>query len=462
MGNTKNILIINFYLTLIKMRGKYLFVLTGLSLLLLFTGCKKDEIESLYVSPAKIEFDYNEDNATISISCMGSDEFSWTVSGASDIVQFSKSNGTCAKNSPDEFDILLQRQNIHEDSISSTITVSASTGESFSLSLFIHGFPENKIRLSYYLKDVTYDYVHNKLISLAMGNNSYIESIYTLTDETFTTFPVDGNYLTILSVPPNGNFSVISDNSEGNVKYIDHFLGNIVSVFHTPFYADDLIAYNNKTVYIFNSYDNICKMDLSTGSYATFDVGYFGFENGQLHPNGKYIYIAYGSELLKLDITGEDPELIYDEYINGLGYNIWISKDGSRIFTEMKKILTINPEISGYDVIAENELPISQESIAGVEHDLVHNEFYVIPDYNGNYSSGSESNKIMVFDSSYQIIKTITLEDYYLISNFEPGYIKVNAWAEYVFISSDGSKIIIVSKASVNSSYNWGIEIIDE
>ena len=112
------------------MRGIFILVFTLISLVLIFSGCKKEDEECLFVDQASIEFDYDDDDMNVTVSNVGSEEFTWTVTGNLNLMEFSKSSGTCAKNSPDIFQIILKRYNIHEDNISESITISASTGES--------------------------------------------------------------------------------------------------------------------------------------------------------------------------------------------------------------------------------------------------------------------------------------------------------------------------------------------
>jgi hypothetical protein len=227
----------------------------------------------------------------------------------------------------------------------------------------------------------------------------------------------------------------------------------------------ELVSAIGGLVYIFhydyNYESEMSILNLSSGVQNSFDFnGYLNIADAHMHQSGNYIYGVDYSDLIKIDISNADPILVYSHYISDLNGKIWLSRDGLRIFTDEKKILKINPELAGYDVTDQADLNISKSYIQGIEQDIIHSEYYAIPSNSYSFNDDSESQVVLVFNSSFEQIKTIQLEDYYFTNSYEPNIYLENPSAEYVFVSSDGNKIIIVSKAT-NSSNNWGVEILD-
>ena len=171
-----------------------LFVYVALACMLVqLPGCKKEENRNLLVSNSKITFGYEDTSTTITISDVGSSGFTWSVSTASDLLEFSKTNGTCSKNKPDAFDIRLLREKVHQDSIPATVTITASTGEKTSISLLILGFPEKKIRYNAQILAAAYDQVNNRLVLLSSSNSSRILDLFDVGTETFSHIPLAGS-----------------------------------------------------------------------------------------------------------------------------------------------------------------------------------------------------------------------------------------------------------------------------
>ena len=96
-----------------------------------------------------------------------------------------------------------------------------------------------------------------------------------------------------------------------------------------------------------------------------------------------------------------------------------------------------------------------------IEQNTTHNEFYVISS-NYNYSNnGSLSSNIYVYNNDFSYIEAIPLEKFYFVQPGHSEYNLADPSAEYVFTNSDENKIIVITKANINYSTAWGIEVID-
>lgn len=447
------------------MRGIFFLVFTLISLVLIFSGCKKDDEECLFVDQASIEFDYDDDDMNITVSNVGSEEFTWTVTGNLNLMEFSKTSGTCAKNSPDKFQIILKRYNIHEDNISESITISASTGESLKIPLLIHGFPEDKVRINADIYDADYDYVHDKLALAWYDNGNAYIGIYDLATATLSRLPFEYSYLGNISFAHDGTYIASSLDYENHVLYIKHLENQVSSSVMLSPSIIEIVSGIGGLVYVFHNYyssaEEMSILNFTTGGQNNYNLtGSLNIEDAHLHQSGNYIYGVDDYYLNKINISNDAPSVVYSEYISDLNHKIWLSKDGSRIFTDEKRILTINPELAGYDVTEQADLNIWSSYIQGIEQDIIHNEYYVIPSNNYSFNSDSDSQEILVFNNNFEQIKAIQLEDYYFASDSQPYFNLVNPSAEYVFVSSNGNKIIVVSKAS-DYSNDWGIEVLE-
>ena len=71
------------------------------------------------------------------------------------------------------------------------------------------------------------------------------------------------------------------------------------------------------------------------------------------------------------------------------------------------------------------------------------------------------SRQVLVLNDSLVVTDTLTLEKF-CVSDYNSGYVKVDAIAKYLFVSADGRKLIVISRLYDSSSMDcWGIEIFD-
>jgi|GEM_PF-3364918 len=444
------------------MVAKFMIPLTLTCMLVLHSGCKKEDEKNLIVSNAEVTFDYEQSEKTITISDVGSSGFTWSVSTPSDMLEFSKTSGSCSKNNPDKFVITLLRQKVHQDSISTNITITASTGETASVSLLILGFPEKKIRYNSPILDVEFDRIHNRLIILASTSSSRLLDIFDLTTNTFSHIPLPGTG-SLLSVSSDGTYAVTSSNDNTRITFTDLIQKKVINTFSVGQFTDDIIAGPGKYCYYFPYYTDadIGKLDLSNGNFNSYNCSsYIDLDMAALHPTGKYIYTV-GYYLSKFIISDSVPELVYSNTSYDPGSKLWISGEGTKLFTSGRKLFNIDPSLPQNDITSVQDVPIGQNYIYWFDHNMVHNEFYIIPT-NSSYGADYQSSQVLVLGSDLSPLYTVHLEPFYINDNYNtPGYETEEAVGEYVFSSSDGDKIIVVSRAYEYYSYIWGIEIIE-
>jgi hypothetical protein len=445
------------------MTAKLIVPIAMACLLMQFTGCKKKDDTNLLVNQHSITFGYSDNTKTVTISNVGSTDFTWTVNSPSDLLEFSKTSGSCSKNQPDTFIITLLRQKVHADSTSATVTITASTGETSSISLLILGFPEKKIRYTSQIYNAAYDLVHDRLILLSYANGARFFDILDMGTNSFSQIPLDGSG-DFLSVSPDGSYAITSSDNNSRIIYADLIQKKVINTFSVEQFNNGLVACADKQCYFFPYYNNndIGKINLNTGIFSSYNfTTYLDLDMAVLHPSGNYIYTAGSYMLSKFNISAQEPVLVYTNTSYNTESKLWFSKEGTRLFTAGKKVLTLNPVLPANDITGTTDVPISQYYIYSLDHNMAHSEFYIIPT-NSSYNADYQSDQLLVLNDDLTQQRTIMLEDFYFQNPYsQPGYTTSDALGEYVFSTSDGGKIIVISEAS-NSYYNaWGIEIID-
>ena len=271
--------------------------------------------------------------------------------------------------------------------------------------------------------------------------------------------PADADYL---SVSPDGTFAIASNEYGSVVYYVDLAQKKVTGQFGTEEIYFGLTATQDKFCYYFPYYQNdgIVKMDLNTGENAFHSLGDYVMANRlALHPSGKYLYCAGYNSLFKIDILAPEPVLVYKNQAYASESNLWISKDGTKIYTGAKHVLTINASLPGNDITNIATIPAGTGYICALDDNPVYPEYYFVPS-DQSMTCDEHSNLFMVMDAGNKLKRTVTLERFF-ISSFNPqGYITIQAAGMYVFSSSNGNRIVVVS-APLHYSGQFGIEIID-
>lgn len=438
---------------------KLLFGLLLAFFVLMFSCKKEDDKIFLYLGKTELNFGYDNNSINLSISNISGKSLEWTVSSEDNFMYFSKSSGSLEPNSYEQIFINVKRSELTGDSISSEITIS-SIGIPVTIKVFILNYPENKIRLNYRINDAEYDKVNNRLFLLPT-NCQYIE-VFDVNEETFEKIDLqEYDYYNIkdIEVSSDGNYLVAT--SYNHLYHIDVEKKEVVFQCELNKQTESFVYAPNNKVYLFpDDYwdpDMYC-IDLSSYQISTFDIN--GDEtNAKPHPSWKYIYgINDYYSLLKIDIQTEIPELIYSEYINGIGKYLWIQGDGKKIITSQKKLLHINPDVSGYDVTVISDIDIpGYNYIFHVEYNTQKNEHYLIP---STYQDEIDNTILYVYDNELNFVREIELEQFFFTTTGN-SYITEPAMALFAFSDTAGQKLIVLTQPKSGSySQISAIEII--
>jgi hypothetical protein len=147
-----------------------------------------------------------------------------------------------------------------------------------------------------------------------------------------------------VSVRPDGRFAVVAH--DGLLTYVDLVSRQIVQSFPTTTDAIDVVLASNGWAYVFPRTDQwveIHGINLTTGAESNGSTIFAG-TRAKLHPAGAFMYGVWflsPADIEKYDIRAGRPTHAGDSPYHGdypIGYNLWMSQDGSRILTETGRI----------------------------------------------------------------------------------------------------------------------------
>ncbi len=432
-------------------------------MLLLVTGCKKDdETYTLYTKYHNLIFDYDENRVELVFSNISDSDITWIAESADDFIYFDKDNGILGSQVAESIDIILNRELISADSISTKVRIVSSKGDDIEIKLVIYNYPENKIRLGYNTKDAAYSKNLNKLFLLPQGNAGFFD-VFNVSDRKFERVDIPGNlYLDNLTISYNDKYIGLCGD-----KYLllyditskkilgEHFIGTEISSI--------VFAPGNK-VYIFPGYSGVdvyC-LNIETGNLQEFDIPNYYDDDliAKLHPSEKYIYAIddYSTGLMKFSIINTEPELIYDEYLQSIRYKLWFSDDGTKIFSQTNTYLNIDAELPGNDIISEVIFDYNYGYINDMSYSAIKHEYYFTPDYD----SYTQTNRLLVYDETLNLKETLYSEDFIYRQNGQVYYAYQKALINRVFAGNSNSELILITEAENGnySSYGEAIELI--
>lgn len=147
-----------------------------------------------------------------------------------------------------------------------------------------------------------------------------------------------------VSVRADGRYAVVAH--DALLSYIDLTTKQLVRSFPTTTDAIDVVLAMNGYAYVFPLTDQwveIHGVNLSTGAESNGTTIYAG-TRAKLHPRGEFMYGVWflsPADIEKYDIRAGRPSHAGDSPYHGdypIGYNLWLSQDGVRIFTEAGRV----------------------------------------------------------------------------------------------------------------------------
>lgn len=432
-----------------------------LTMALMHSACKKESAEELIINKGIINFGYSDNEETVTLSTSGEEEITWTLSTSSSLLEFSSSTGTCKKNQPSDFMVRVKRELVHSDSIVTSVRVAVSNGKESTIEIRINGFPEKKYRLNDGVYQASFDTVKDRLL-LLMDTYPTLLAKFDLSGGDLRTIDLQQGF-DQLSLSPGGGFAACGAGSGSRITLVDIDLWKVNKLVSVNEFGDGLVLTDNLLCWFFPYWtnDDIGYVNFQDETISTYSFpGYLNINRAFLNRAATAIYCAGDYSLYKIRINTPEPSLIYTYSDSNPGQGIWLNTSGTRMITGNSDVLYLDPDAPFNDITGQAEIALPQTYIHYACHNPVYDEYYIIPT-NSSYSADASSNRMIVLDHAFSIRKTILLEPFYA-QNYSggPGYTTTDARGEYLFVSSDGNNVVVVSKKASSSTY-WGIEVID-
>lgn len=319
--------------------------------------------------------------------------------------------------------------------------------------------------------DVDYSGSLERLIVLGSAPNAV--SIFDV--EALTSVDIELPLLgSSVSVSPDGETAAVAHN--GYVSIVDLVAEELTDTIATTTVAGDVVMGSNGFAYLLPESDQwvgIHSIDIAAGMEVG-EVDGFSIYAGtlaKLHPGGEAMYgITVGlspTDIEHYDITAGPVGTVTDSQYHGdytMCGDIWISKDGLRIFTGCGTAFRAAPGTADdmtYNGALE-EAPstdIYGTRYQSIAHDEVNGKVYAIPASGSSFDETPTPEEATFRTFSYEFLSLESTRD---IPCYEANATKYAMYGRYVFASSDGARVVIVAQAAGSALLEaWGVAVLD-
>lgn len=255
-----------------------------------------------------------------------------------------------------------------------------------------------------------------------------------------------------VSIGPDGTHAAVGHN--GWISYVNLDTLTVEQTFQVTCEAFDIVLAGNGFIYVFplrDQWEQIRCINISTG-LETLHTGNSIYDEtrAKLHPSGKYIYGANNglspSDFEKYNIQPGTAAYMYDSPYHGtyaFSGNIWISDDGLALFARSGNIFRAT-ESQSNDMTYFGSLS-GVTAAEWVDHSTAAGYTYAV---------NNTANVYCYNNTFYALQKTIPIAPFINGASYQ-------AQGKFVFVSSDGGKALILSRAVAGSGlyYDWGLSL---
>ena len=270
---------------------------------------------------------------------------------------------------------------------------------------------------------------------------------------------------TCVSISPDGDKALVGQDKM--LSQIDLKALKVLKSTKASFSIYDVVYANNDIAYISPLYqDNLKYINLNTGLETKYaDKTLYGQSRMKMHPSGKYLYVLdqflisnpKPYHILKFNIENNTPTYVSQSpFSDQTVYwgDFWINEEGDMLIDNMMNMLQIsdNPAL---DLAFTNT--IYYTDFTWFTHLDICKKKNIIASILYKHEENNFPTILALFDlSTLDYIKTIEPEAYLVDYNGQT--ISQAATPSFVFISSNGEKLILISKSA---SGRRGIEVIN-
>ncbi|WP_444917038.1 PKD domain-containing protein [Microbulbifer sp. JMSA003] len=324
------------------------------------------------------------------------------------------------------------------------------------ITLEVHRKIEN---LSYRPVDAEYNVSTNEIVMVSESPNQLHIYDPILNKNIAVDLPLSPSSV---SVGPNGQFAAVGH--DGWVSYVD--LSSTSLIKSIPVSADvlDVVLAGNGYIYAFpriDQWETIRSLNIDTGVETTNSGRSIRAGTlAKLHPTMEVIYGADNglspSDIERYDISKGTAEYSYDSPYHGdysMCGNLWISKDGLRIFTRCGNVFRSSQSESN-DMVYNGSLS-DVVNIQELDHSVAADEVALIPGVS-YWGDDKEDTKIKRYDYDFLVHKDdLTIPKFVMNGNAYDGR------GRFVFYHSDGERLFVVVQADETSGMlnDYGVTI---
>jgi WD40 repeat protein len=315
--------------------------------------------------------------------------------------------------------------------------------------------------------DADYSSSLDRLIVLGSAPNAVSIVDYTTLETVTVALPYAGSSL---SVSPDGETAAVAH--DGHVSIVDLAGGVLSDTIATTTVAGNIVMGGNGFAYLMpstveavplHSIDIAARMDLESDTFTI-----YGGTLAKLHPSGETLYAITGgnqSSLERYDIssgpasTKTQAPFVADYPFCG---NLWMSKDGARIFTACGNVFRAAPG-SADDMTYEGALEDFRNVAFGpryrsIGHDDVHSRIHVILSSNTRSFEGPIEEEAGFTTFVYE---SLSYEQGRNGHCYQVGSTRYVMYGRYLFPTSDGSKVVVIVQAGQGEQLLdiWGVDV---
>lgn len=253
-----------------------------------------------------------------------------------------------------------------------------------------------------------------------------------------------------VSIAPDGYHAAVGH--DGYASYVDLNSATINRIYEITAVVSDLVLAGNGYMYAFPGEDqwvDIHSIELATGVETLCSWCTYAGTHAKLHPSGTWIYGADNhispSDIEKYDISTGILEALYDSPYHGdypMCGNLWLSKDGLRIFTSCSYVFR-SSDIPEDDMTYNGSLG-ELSRVQSLEHAGIANKVFAIP---GNtYDENDNDTEIQSYDYTH-----LTFDQRWSLPQIDEGENHYPVHGKFIFAAADSTLLHVVIQVDETS-----------
>jgi hypothetical protein len=420
---------------------------------------------TLQCSTSSLNFD-SSNNLTFTISNISDGFLLWNITGLPDWLTLSSTSGELGPGNSVSISAILNPEKINSgQELTGTLQINSNSGSTpFNIALHVPAIatiPMADTKITGIVTDAEYNQTKGIMAICTKSPNSLI--LYNTSSKTFNTIGLNMTP-NCISMSEDGHKAVIGY-SVAYVSYIDLDNSQIIKDYAINCIPFDIVLGDNFWCYIApatGQNTDLVNLNLDSGQLVSCNSLNRMYEKtiikkvpGQPFMKGTCTALS-PSGVETYDISkGIANDTIGHYHVDA--YNLWISKDATKVYTQAKKVYLFlkhdilyhfdNPSIYG-------QIETSMNYISGFDECQAINSFFIT--YYGIYSPTGYPGVIEQFNTTnLNLIKSYTLSS--VSTDGSPT--KYLTDAKYIFVNKEGSELYAVKNLKTNYNKDfWTIE----